>query len=69
MHDLSDAFKFYVSKSSGLISAVNPEKGIYKSFEKNNKESDGICVPYNMKLLSQELQGMAIATRFDVEKV
>ena len=69
MHDLSDSFKMYVSRSSGLISAVNREKGIYNSFDATNKESDSVCIPYNMKLLSQELQGMSIATRFEVEKI
>jgi len=61
-NDLSDAYCYHISTESGMEAAVNKEKGICKTFTKKSKETQEICIPYSMKLLSQELRVMGIKT-------
>ena len=63
--DNSDKFQFYVCKRTGMISAVNEEKHIYKSLHDptNHTEFAKVQIPYASKLLIQELISMNIAPR------
>ena len=63
--DNSDKFQFYVCKKTGMISAVNTEKNIYKSLHdpSNHTEFAKVQIPYASKLLIQELISMNIAPR------
>ena len=61
--DMSDNYRIYICKKTGLISAVNYEKKIFNSFNSNKTEFSEIRVPYAYKLLIQELETMAICSR------
>ena len=61
--DVSDNYRVFICKKSGLISAVNPDKNIYNSFSENSTSFSEIRIPYACKLLIQELQTMSIAPR------
>jgi DNA-directed RNA polymerase II subunit RPB2 len=61
--DVSDNYRVFVCKKSGLIAAVNPEKNIYNSFSENSTSFSEIRIPYACKLLIQELQAMSITPR------
>ena len=61
--DVSDNYRVFICKKSGLISAVNPNKNIYNSFSENSTSFSEIRIPYACKLLIQELQTMSITPR------
>jgi DNA-directed RNA polymerase II subunit RPB2 len=61
--DMSDHYRVFISKKTGLISAVNPEKNIYKSFSNDGNDFSEIRIPYAYKLLMQELETMGICSR------
>lgn len=61
--DMSDHYRIYVCKKTGMISAVNYEKNIFNSFNNNTTEFSEIRVPYAYKLLLQELETMSICSR------
>jgi DNA-directed RNA polymerase II subunit RPB2 len=64
MFDDSDKYMCYVSKKTGLIAAVNPEKGIYNSlYSDNNTDFIKVQIPYATKLFIQEMMSMSIAPR------
>ena len=54
----------HVGTKSGLASAVNEEKNLYDTFDPEDPcGTSKVQLPYAFKLLSQELQSMAIAPR------
>ena len=69
MMDVSDIFTVHICKECGLFSVVNPD-------DENGTRSCGSCenysqfmelrVPYACKLLMQELEGMMITPRFNI---
>jgi len=61
--DVSDNYRVFICKKSGLIAAVNPDKNIYNSFSENTTSFSEIRIPYACKLLIQELQTMSISPR------
>jgi DNA-directed RNA polymerase II subunit RPB2 len=61
--DVSDNYRVFICKKSGLIAAVNPDKNIYNSFSENSTSFSEIRIPYACKLLIQELQTMSITPR------
>ena len=64
MFDCSDKFYVWVDKETGMISPVNPEKGLYKSlFSENTTNFCKIQIPYASKLMIQELMSMHIVPR------
>ena len=69
MLDRSDRYEMHVGRKCGLTSVVNTAKNIVDTFseDKNDsKDAAKVQVPYAFKLLSQELQAMAIAPRLRV---
>ena len=62
--DRSDRYAMHVGTKSGLASAVNEEKNLYDTFDPEDPcGTSKVQLPYAFKLLSQELQSMAIAPR------
>ena len=62
--DNSDKFYVWVDNETGMISPVNPEKGIYKSlYSENTTKFTKVQIPYASKLLIQELMSMHIVPR------
>ena len=59
----SDIYKMYVDCKDGMQVAVNEEKGIYRTFNRDAASFSELVSPYSMKLFLQELQAMAIAPR------
>lgn len=67
--DCSDKYFVWIDNETGMISPVNPEKGIYKSlYSDNTTRFSKIQIPYSSKLLIQELQSMHINPRMMVGK-
>jgi len=67
--DCSDKYYVWIDNETGMISPVNPEKGIYKSlYSDNTTRFSKIQIPYSSKLLIQELQAMHINPRMMVKK-
>jgi len=69
MLDRSDRYAMHVGRKCGLTSVVNKEKNIVDTFaedKRDSKDAAKVQVPYAFKLLSQELQAMAIAPRLRV---
>lgn len=63
--ECADNYRVFVCKKCGLMANVNPEKNIYNCKNcKNITDFGEIRIPYAMKLLSQEIQTMNIACRF-----
>ena len=62
--DCSDKFFVWVDKETGMISPVNPQKGIYKSlYSDNTTRFAKVNIPYSTKLLFHELQSMHIVPK------
>lgn len=61
--DMSDNYRVFICKKTGMISAVNEHKNIYNSFNTNTTDFSEIRIPYAYKLLVQELQTMGICSR------
>jgi hypothetical protein len=67
--DCSDKYYVWIDNETGMISPVNPEKGIYKSlYSDNTTRFSKIQIPYASKLLVQELQSLHINPRMMVKK-
>jgi len=67
--DCSDKYFVWIDNETGMISPVNPEKGIYRSlYSDNTTRFSKIQLPYSSKLLIQELQAMHINPRLMVKK-
>lgn len=67
--DASDKYYVWIDNETGMISPVNPEKGIYKSlYSDNTTKFSKVQIPYSSKLLIQELQSMHINPRLIVGK-
>jgi DNA-directed RNA polymerase beta subunit len=63
--ECSDNYRIFVCKKCGLMANVNPEQNIYNCRNCKNITDFAECrVPYAFKLLTQEVQTMAIAARF-----
>jgi len=64
LFDVSDKYFVSLCKETGMIAAVNKEKGIYKSLYSNNKtDFVRVQIPYASKLLMQELYTMGIVVK------
>ncbi len=61
--DMSDNYRVFICRKTGMISAVNEEKNIYNSFSSNTTDFSEVRLPYAYKLLVQELQTMGICSR------
>ena len=67
MFNCSDKFYIWLDKKSGMVSPVNPEKGIYKSlYSDNTTDFCKIQVPYASYLLMNELRACCINMRLEV---
>ena len=67
--DCSDKYCVWVDKDTGMISPVNPDKGIYKSlYSDNTTQFSRVQIPYSSKLLIQELQAMHINMRMNTKR-
>jgi DNA-directed RNA polymerase II subunit RPB2 len=67
--DCSDKYYVWIDNETGMISPVNPEKGIYKSlYSDNTTKFSKIQIPYSSKLLIQELLAMHINPRLMIKK-
>lgn len=63
-YDNSDHFFVWLSRKTGLIAAVNPDKGVYNAlYEENATDFVKVKIPYAFKLLIQELMTMSITPR------
>ena len=66
--DCSDKYYVWVDNETGMISPVNPEKGLYRSlYSDNTTRFSKIQIPYASKLLIQELQSLHINPRLMVK--
>ena len=64
LFDVSDKYFVTICKETGMIAAVNEEKGIYNSlYSNNNTDFVRVQIPYASKLLLQELQTMGIVIK------
>jgi hypothetical protein len=67
--DSSDKYYVWIDDETGIISPVNPEKGIYKSlYSTNTTKFSKVQLPYSSKLLIQELMAMHIVPRIFTNK-
>jgi hypothetical protein len=67
--DSSDKYFVWIDNETGMISPVNPDKGIYKSlYSDNTTKFSKVQIPYSSKLLIQELQSMHINPRLLIGK-
>ncbi len=65
--DNSDKYYVWIDNETGMISPVNPDKGIYKSlYSDNTTKFTKVQIPYASKLLVQELMAMHIVPRIQV---
>ena len=65
--DYSDKFYIWIDNETGMISPINPDKGIYKSlFSDNTTRFTKIQIPYASKLLIQELCALHIVPRINI---
>ena len=63
--ECSDNYRLFICKTCGNISNVNPNRNIYVCHKcKNNIDFSQIRIPYACKLLFQEIQSLAINTKF-----
>ena len=71
LYDTSDKFQVHVCKKTGMISAANPSKNVYKSLfdPKNNTDFSKIRMPYASKLFMHELMAMGITPRMFTNSV
>lgn len=66
--DCSDKYFVWIDNETGMISPVNPEKGIYKSlYSDNTTKFSKLQIPYSTKLLVQELMAMHITPRLMIK--
>ena len=64
MFDVSDKYFVTLSKETGMISAVNKEKGIYNNlYGTNNTDFVRVQIPYATKLFMQELYTMGVVMK------
>jgi hypothetical protein len=68
LFDCSDKYFVSVCKETGMIAAVNPEAGVYKSLysEENSTDFVKVQLPYASKLFIQEMMGFGLAPRMKV---
>ncbi len=65
--DNSDKYYVWIDNETGMISPVNPDKGIYKSlYSDNTTKFTKVQIPYASKLLIQELMSMHIVPRIHI---
>ncbi|WIA17675.1 hypothetical protein OEZ85_014478 [Tetradesmus obliquus] len=68
LQDCSDNYRVFICRKCGrFATAANPERNIWKCLKCKNLVSIAeVRMPYSCKLLMQEIQTMAIATKFAV---
>ena len=68
LFDCSDKYFVSVCKETGMIAAVNPAAGVYKSLYSEDNSTDFVKVqlPYASKLFIQEMMGFGLAPRMKV---
>lgn len=68
LFDCSDKYFVHICKQTGMIAAVNPEEGVFKSLYSDENTTDFVKVqiPYASKLFVQELMGFGLAPRLMV---
>lgn len=68
LFDCSDKYFVHICKQTGMIAAVNPDAGVYKSLYAKDNTTDFVKVqiPYASKLFLQELMGFGLAPRLMV---
>ena len=67
MMDCSDNYRVFVCNKCGMIAVANVERNSFQCNScKNLTTFSEIRIPYAMKLLTQEIEAMGIATRFIV---
>ena len=64
MFDCSDKYYVWIDNDTGMISAVNTEKKIYKSLYSNSNSFTKLHIPYACKLFTHELISMGIIPRY-----
>jgi DNA-directed RNA polymerase II subunit RPB2 len=63
--ECSDNYRMFICKRCQSFANVNPAKNIYScKFCNNELHFSEIRIPYSAKLLFQEIQSMAINTKF-----
>ena len=68
LFDVSDKYFVSLCKETGMIAAVNKEKGIYKSlYSNNNTDFVRVQIPYATKLFAQELMSMGIVMKLKTD--
>ena len=66
MMDCSDNYRVHVCNKCGMLAVANAERNIFKCEAcRNYVAFSEIRIPYAMKLLTQEIEAMGIATRFN----
>jgi DNA-directed RNA polymerase II subunit RPB2 len=64
LFDVSDKYFVSICKDTGMIAAVNKEKGIYRSlYSNNNTDFVRVQIPYATKLMLQEIYTMGIVVK------
>lgn len=64
LFDVSDKYFVSLCKDTGMIAAVNKEKGIYRSlYSNNNTDFVRVQIPYATKLFLQELYTMGVVVK------
>jgi DNA-directed RNA polymerase II subunit RPB2 len=67
MMDCSDNYRVFVCNRCGMIAVANVERNSFQCNScKNLTTFSEIRIPYAMKLLTQEIEAMGIATKFIV---
>jgi len=68
LFDVSDKYFVSICKETGMIAAVNKEKGIYRSlYSNNNTDFVRVQIPYATKLLMQELYTMGVVIKLKTD--
>ena len=68
LFDVSDKYFVSICKDTGMIAAVNKEKGIYRSlYSNNNTDFVRVQIPYATKLFAQELMSMGIVMKLKTD--
>jgi len=61
--DCSDGFLVYLCRACGVITSVNVRAKVHRCRHcKNNRSFVRVAIPYSMKLMVQEFEGMGVAT-------
>jgi len=68
LFDVSDKYFVSICRETGMVAAVNKEKGIYNAlWSKNQTDFVRVQIPYATKLLLQELMAMGVVVKLKTE--